>query len=68
MSFAKLSPRETEVLQLMCAGLKQKEITYRLKISNGTVGSLRTRMTKKTGCKTQAQLGVWAARNGYVEN
>lgn len=62
----KLSPRETEILRLMCAGVSLKEIKHRLDIAYGTVGSYRTRLTKKTGCSTAAQLGVWAARNGYA--
>jgi DNA-binding CsgD family transcriptional regulator len=61
-----LSAKEKQVLQMMCEGLTLKEIKYRLQIAYGTVGAYRTRITRKTGCTTAAQLGVWAVRNGIV--
>jgi two-component system, NarL family, captular synthesis response regulator RcsB len=62
----KLSRRETEILQMMCAGMTLKEITYRLNLKLGTVSGYKLRLLLKTGCKNAAQLGVWAARNGLA--
>lgn len=62
-----LSPREHQVLSLMCAGLKLTQIEGKLGIARGTVAMYRTRITRKSGCTTAAQLGIWAVRNGVVK-
>jgi DNA-binding CsgD family transcriptional regulator len=62
-----LSGRERQILALMCAGYKLKQIHKMLSLASGTVGMYRMRMTQKTGCTTSAQLGAWAVHNGIVE-
>lgn len=62
-----LSPRERQVLALMCEGVKLTQVEGRLGIARGTVAMYRTRIARKSGCTTAAQLGIWAVRNGVVK-
>lgn len=61
-----LSPRELQVLQLMCMGLVPKRIALRLGIKAKTVTQHRFNIGQKTGCTSAVQLGVWAARQGIA--
>jgi len=61
-----LSPREIEVLQLLCAGRTHAEIAIALSISSRTVDSHRTHLTEKSGCENGIALGAWAERHGYL--
>lgn len=65
MSIA-LTPRESQILRMMCAGKSAKEIAREICISHRTVDCYRNRLSQKSGCTTSAQLGVWAVRNGFV--
>lgn len=58
-----LSQKETEVLMLICQGLKCKEIKDALGVTEDTVDYHRKNIFRKTGCKNEAQLGIYAKSN-----
>jgi DNA-binding CsgD family transcriptional regulator len=62
-----LSPREREVLELICDGLVPKQIARRLGISAGQIYDHQAHMRKKTGVRTTAQLAGIAAEYGLFE-
>jgi DNA-binding NarL/FixJ family response regulator len=61
-----LTPKELEVLQLMCSGLTGKQIAYRLKMATGTVRYYGSSLRKKSGSTSPQQLGAWAAKQELV--
>lgn len=61
-----LTAREIEVITLLCAGLRGKQIAVRLNCSPRTVASHCYAIYRKTACQGAA-LGLWAARQGIVE-
>ncbi len=62
--FATLTPRETEVMRQMVAGLPNKLIAYALGMSPRTVEIHRGRVMQKTGAGSLAQLVRMAIRAG----
>lgn len=62
-----LTGREREVLQLIWAGLKSKEIAQRLKISVKTVEAHRANMMKKVRVSNAAQLLNAAIQEGLIQ-
>ena len=63
---ASLTRREQEILELIWAGLKNKEIGHRLKISLRTVDVHRANMRKKMGVSNTAQLLKTAILDGTI--
>ncbi|MCC8133503.1 MAG: LuxR C-terminal-related transcriptional regulator [Tannerellaceae bacterium] len=61
-----LSPRETDVLQLIAKGSTNKEIADKLHISLNTVLSHRKNITAKLGIKTVSGLTFYAIMNGVI--
>ncbi len=61
-----LSPREREVLQLLAVGLVSKQIAARLGISVKTVETHRSRLMKKLGIHSVAELTKYAIRQGLT--
>ncbi len=61
-----LTPRELDVLGLVCSGLTSPEIADRLFISFKTVEGHRTNIFQKTGVRNTAELILWAIRNDYL--
>jgi DNA-binding NarL/FixJ family response regulator len=61
-----LTPREVEVLQLICDGLSNREIAEKLKLSANTVSVHRTNIMSRIGVHKTAELVVYAIRNGLV--
>ncbi len=61
-----LTGREQEILQLIWAGLKNKEIAQRLKISVKTVEAHRANMMKKVRVSNAAQLLNSAIQDGLI--
>lgn len=55
-SFKKLSSREIEVLNLLSAGKRNKEIASSLEINEKTVSTYKTRLLKKLKASTVAEL------------
>ncbi len=61
-----LSPRETEVLQLLVQGTSTREIGETLHISKNTVDTHRRKIMDKLGCNNLAELTRLALRENLV--
>jgi DNA-binding NarL/FixJ family response regulator len=61
-----LTPRELEVLQLICDGLSNREIADRLGVSVNTVAVHRANIMNTLGVHKTAELVVYAIRHGLV--
>jgi two-component system, NarL family, response regulator YdfI len=61
-----LSPRETEILNLLAAGLGNKEIAWRLKISEHTVKFHVTSIFNKLGASGRAEAVAIGIRRGLI--
>jgi two-component system, NarL family, response regulator YdfI len=61
-----LSPRESEVLNLLADGLANKEIAWRLKISEHTVKFHVTSIFNKLDASTRAEAVAIGARRGLI--
>jgi DNA-binding NarL/FixJ family response regulator len=61
-----LTPRELEVLQLICDGLTNKAIAQRLNLSANTVAVHRANIMHRLGIHKTAELVTYAIRNGLV--
>ena len=62
----RLSPRESEVLNLLAAGLGNKEIAWRLKISEHTVKFHVTSIFNKLGASGRAEAVAIGVRRGLI--
>lgn len=65
-SFAVLTPREREVLQLIAEGKSTKEIAFELGVSVKTVESQRQQIMKKLNVHSVAGLTKYAIREGLT--
>jgi DNA-binding NarL/FixJ family response regulator len=63
---AGLTPREVEILQLICDGKSNKEIAVQLDLSANTVAVHRANIMDALGIHKTAELVVYAIRNGLV--
>jgi DNA-binding NarL/FixJ family response regulator len=63
---AGLTPRELEILQLICDGKSNKEIAVQLALSANTVAVHRANIMDALGIHKTAELVVYAIRNGLV--
>jgi DNA-binding NarL/FixJ family response regulator len=61
-----LTPRQLEVLRLICEGLSNKEIAARLDLSVNTVAVHRANIMNTLGVHKTAELVVYAIQNGLV--
>jgi DNA-binding NarL/FixJ family response regulator len=61
-----LSPREKEVLGLICQEHTNQEIADRLFVSVRTIEGHRNNLLLKTGCRNTAGLVMFAIRNGLT--
>ena len=62
----RLTPRELEVLQLICDGLSNRAIAARLNLSANTVAVHRANIMNTLGVHKTAELVVYAIQNGLV--
>jgi DNA-binding NarL/FixJ family response regulator len=62
----RLSPRELEVLQLICDGHSNREIAAKLGLSVNTVAVHRANIMNTLGVHKTAELVVYAIKNGLV--
>ena len=62
----RLSPRESEVLSMILAGRRLKEIAATLDISVKTVTTHRSRLLKKLGLDDNLGLFRYGVRNGMI--
>jgi DNA-binding NarL/FixJ family response regulator len=61
-----LTPRELEVLQLICSGLSNREIAAKLDLSVNTVAVHRANIMNTLGMHKTAELVVYAIQRGLV--
>lgn len=64
-SHISLSPREMEILELICQGASNKEIAQRLGISYQTVKNHVTALLHKLGVKDRTQAVLYALKHGW---
>lgn len=62
----RLTPRELQVLQLICDGLSNREIAARLDVSINTVSVHRANIMSTLGVHKAAELVVYAIQHGLV--
>jgi DNA-binding NarL/FixJ family response regulator len=62
----RLTPREIEVLQLICKGLSNREIASQLELSVNTVAAHRANIMDALGVHKTAELVVYAIQHGLV--
>jgi DNA-binding NarL/FixJ family response regulator len=62
-----LTVREIEILKLVATGMANKQIAYRLKISEKTVRNHVSNMYEKLGIYDRSQAVLYAVRKGLVE-
>lgn len=60
------TPRESEVLNLLCQGLTTREIAQEIYLSTHTIESHKKNMIQKLGCRNLVQLIVYAVKNKLV--
>lgn len=61
------SPRELEILQLICSGWSNKEIADKLCISIRTIENHKATLMQKTGVKNTISLIIFAIKNSIVK-
>jgi DNA-binding NarL/FixJ family response regulator len=62
-----LTDREQEVLELICKGHSNAEISKFLGLSSRTIDGHRARLLEKTGAKNAPNLVMFAIKNGFVK-
>jgi DNA-binding NarL/FixJ family response regulator len=62
-----LTTREIEILKLLASGMANKQIAYRLKISEKTVRNHVSNTYEKLGIYDRSQAVLYAVRKGLVE-
>lgn len=63
-----LTPRESEVIELVCRGLSNEEICNELYISMNTVKTFIRGAYRKIGVDTRARAVIWGFHNGFGED
>jgi two-component system response regulator DegU len=61
------TPRELDVLRLICQGLPTADIAEQLFLGRRTVEGHRQRLLEKTGAANAAGLVIYAVRHGLLE-
>jgi DNA-binding NarL/FixJ family response regulator len=62
-----LTEREQEVLNLICKGMSNTEISKYLGLSTRTVDGHRAHLLEKTGAKNSPHLVMFAVKNGLIQ-
>ena len=65
-TFSPLTNREMEILELIIEGLSNKEIAFRLSISQQTVKNHVTSILAKLNLSDRTQAAIYALRHGWV--
>lgn len=66
-SHISITPREQEILELICQGHSASEIAGKLFLSERTVENHRANLLDKTGCRNSLSLVLYAFRNNLVD-
>ena len=61
---ALLSPREREIVRMVIAGMRNKEIAWKLQIAEGTVKLHLNSIYEKIGVDGRVALSIWARETG----
>lgn len=61
-----LSHQEGELIQIISSGLTTKEVAHKMRMSEATTETYRTRLLKKLGVPNTAALLAYAYRNGIL--
>jgi DNA-binding NarL/FixJ family response regulator len=64
---SRLTPRETEILQLLAEALSNKEVASQLSLSVKTVEAHRSNIMRKLGAHSVTELVLYAVRNRIVQ-
>jgi DNA-binding NarL/FixJ family response regulator len=62
----RLTDRESDMLNLICQGLTNKELANELFVSVRTIESTKSRLMEKTNTRNNAGLIIWAIKNKIV--
>jgi DNA-binding NarL/FixJ family response regulator len=62
-----LTEREQEVLELICKGMSNAEISKYLGVSARTIDGHRAHLLEKTGAKNSPHLVMYAIKNGLIK-
>jgi DNA-binding NarL/FixJ family response regulator len=65
--FSPLTPREIEILDYVAQGNSNKEIAFRLKISDQTVKNHITSILRKLAVNDRTQAVIYALRHGWIK-
>jgi DNA-binding NarL/FixJ family response regulator len=66
-SYDGLTPREVEILKLVAIGLANKQIAYRLQVSEKTVRNHISNIYEKLGIQGRSHAVIYAAKKGLIE-
>jgi two-component system nitrate/nitrite response regulator NarL len=61
---ARLTPRERQIVRLLCRGMRNKQIAQALAIAPGTVKAHLMHIFEKTGARNRYELAIGAVRLG----
>lgn len=64
---ARLTPRESEVMELLAHGNSYRDIGARLRLGERTIETYRRRIADKLGVRSRAELIAYALRHGLVQ-
>jgi DNA-binding NarL/FixJ family response regulator len=63
MRTVRLSPRERQLVGLLTQGLRNKEIAWRMRITEGTAKVYLSRLFEKTGANDRFELAMYVLQN-----
>jgi len=66
-SYDGLTPREVEILKLVAIGLANKQIAFRLQVSEKTIRNHISNIYEKLGIQGRSHAVIYAAKKGLVE-
>ena len=58
-----LTPKEIEIVHLLCRGNSRKEIAYKLNIANGTVDTHLKHIFVKLNTRSMIETAIWGLEN-----
>jgi len=61
------SVRQLQILELLVAGLLNKEIAHKLHLSEGTIKVFMSVIFAKSGMTNRTELAVWWVRRGMTQ-
>jgi len=63
---SKFTKREIEIINLICKGMRSKEIGEKLSISHHTVDTHRRKILEKSECHNAVELMMYATKNHLI--